>query len=246
MSDEVELDTHELRETLDELQEERKEREESERQTSWTRYVALTTALLAVFAAIGSVQSASLVNDSMRLQLKASDRWNEYQAARQKDHLYSVQAYALLDRGVAPAPSPAAPEAAGQPPNWESPRAVTARVHPHGRDSTPSQETGAGPTAKKERAWAPLSPAVRLREYIGEVDHEAKKEAGLSHEATELEERSTEQLHRHHRFAESVALIQIAIALSAVAALSRMKFVWLGSLIVGLAGIGLFVLGFLH
>src|SRR5437764_804012 len=63
MSDEVELDTHELRDTLEELQEERKEREETERQTSWTRYVALSTALLAVFAAIGSVQSASLVND---------------------------------------------------------------------------------------------------------------------------------------------------------------------------------------
>src|SRR5205823_1416242 len=127
-SDEVELDTHELRDTLEELQEERKEREESERQTSWTRYVALTTAILAVFAAIGSVQSASLVNDSMRLQLKAADRWNEYQSARQKDHLYSVQAYNLLDRGVAPA-TPAAAAVAAAPPAPEEGAAKPSRGH---------------------------------------------------------------------------------------------------------------------
>jgi Domain of unknown function (DUF4337) len=239
MSDEVELDTHELRETLEELQEERKEREETERQASWTRYVALTTAILAVFAAIGAVQSASLVNESMRLQLKAADRWNEYQSARQKDHLFSVQAYGLLDRGVAPAP---APERASSP-------AVEKGAEKPGRAHAARRPAGSGAPApaeaRKERTWTALSPAERLRDYIDQVDHEARKETDLSHEAAELEGESGEQLHRHHRFAQSVAMIQIAIALSAVAALSRIKLLWLLSLVVGAGGVVLFAWGFL-
>jgi Na+/glutamate symporter len=50
-----------------------------------------------------------------------------------------------------------------------------------------------------------------------------------------------ELLHQHHRFADSVALFQVAIALGAVAALTRMRLVWLGSLVVGVIGAGLFL-----
>ena len=39
-----------------------------------------------------------------------------------------------------------------------------------------------------------------------------------------------ELLHQHHRFADSVALFQVAIALGAVAALTRMRLVWFGSM----------------
>jgi hypothetical protein len=49
-------------------------------------------------------------------------------------------------------------------------------------------------------------------------------------------------LHQHHRFADSVALFQVAIALGAVAALTRMRLVWFGSLLVGLIGAVLFLL----
>jgi len=41
-------------------------------------------------------------------------------------------------------------------------------------------------------------------------------------------------LHRHHRFAHSVALFQVAIALGAVAALTRIKLVWYGSIALGI------------
>ena len=44
--------------------------------------------------------------------------------------------------------------------------------------------------------------------------------------------------HRHHRFANSVAILQVAITVGAVAALTRIKWVWLSSLILGLAGTG--------
>ena len=47
-------------------------------------------------------------------------------------------------------------------------------------------------------------------------------------------------LHRHHRFADSVALFQVAIALGAVAALARYRAVWFLSMLLGLAGAGFF------
>ena len=43
-------------------------------------------------------------------------------------------------------------------------------------------------------------------------------------------------LRRHHAFAGAVALFQVSIALGAVAALTRNRLVWYGSLAVGLAG----------
>ena len=52
MSEEIEIETKELQETIEELHEERREREQEARLAAWTRYIALTTALLAVFAAI--------------------------------------------------------------------------------------------------------------------------------------------------------------------------------------------------
>src|SRR5438046_1184977 len=100
MPEEVEIETKELQETIDELREEREERHAEERKTAWTRWISLTTALLAVFAAIGALQSGALVNGAMLDQLRASDTWNEYQASRLKEHLYTLEANAFLDRGV--------------------------------------------------------------------------------------------------------------------------------------------------
>src|SRR5512143_719505 len=100
MPEEVEIETNELQETIEELHEERREREEAEKRNAWTRYIALTTALLAVFAAVGALQSGALVNEAMMNQLKASDTWAEYQSARLKDHLYTIGANTLLDSGA--------------------------------------------------------------------------------------------------------------------------------------------------
>jgi Domain of unknown function (DUF4337) len=72
---------------------------------------------------------------------------------------------------------------------------------------------------------------------------EAKKLEGerdaKSHEADEL-------LERHHHYAGAVALFQVAIALGAIAALTRVRAVWIGSLVVGGAGIVLAVLAVAH
>jgi hypothetical protein len=47
-------------------------------------------------------------------------------------------------------------------------------------------------------------------------------------------------LHEHHEFANTVALLQVAIALGAIAALSRMRAIWYASLLLGLVAAALF------
>jgi uncharacterized protein DUF4337 len=65
--------------------------------------------------------------------------------------------------------------------------------------------------------------------------------------AKELEKQRDEQsaeadqlMHHHHFFAQSVALLQVSIALGAVAALTRKRLVWGGSLLLGIIGAGVF------
>jgi hypothetical protein len=59
----------------------------------------------------------------------------------------------------------------------------------------------------------------------------------------EWNEKSEHSLHLHHQFARSVTILQVAIALSAIAALARRKFAWWVSLGVGVVGVVFFVLG---
>lgn len=84
----------------------------------------------------------------------------------------------------------------------------------------------------------PPDHADRARRYaaeqqaIAEAAREKEKERDArSREADHL-------LHQHHRFAAAVAFFQVAIAVGAVAALTRQRLVWLGSLAIGAAGLG--------
>ena len=245
-----EIETTELQETIEELHEERREREEEARRSAWTRYIALTTAILAVFAAIGALQSGNLVNHALINQLRASDKWNEYQADRQKQHLYSTQAYALLDGGATP-PSEAGHASKKPAGEHAAATAVPAATGGHAAGTTGKHEKhtgGGGETgAKKPKTeWKALSRSERLAQYISQYEHEGEKVNDLSAEAKKLEEESEEMFHLHHQFAESVALIQVAIALSAVAALTRIKSVWAVGLAAGGIGMYYFIMGFLH
>ncbi len=56
----------------------------------------------------------------------------------------------------------------------------------------------------------------------------------------EASREADELLERHHHFANSVALIQVAIALGAVAALTQARLVWYGSLAIGAVGAVMF------
>jgi hypothetical protein len=254
--EEVEIETRDLQDTIEDLHQERGERDAEARKAAWTRYIAMATAFLAVVAAVAALQSGTLVNEAMIQQLKASDGWNEYQAARQKGHLYTLAATALLDAGAAAAGRRAAGMVSGgltsaggsarSPVHTASAAEGAARSAGLVREADRRRARRAGGEADRRTPppdWTRLPAGLRLAEYVGQVEKEAGKQEGLREQAEEYQRKSEHDMHTHHRFAESVAFFQVAIGLSAVAALTGMKPVWWLSLLVGAAGLASFVAG---
>lgn len=225
MPENIEVETKELQEAIQELHEESREREEEEKRSSWTRWIGLTTAILAVFAAIGALQSGRLVNEALINQVKASDTWTEYQAARQKDHLYTLILNQLVDA------------------NASNPALVAAMKSPKPPKTKGEATNPGGP--KAEPVFSPKSVVARSVDYRAKIYDEMGKEEARSEKAKELENEAAHELHKHHYFEYSVALIQVAIAIGAVSALTKVKSVWFLSLAAGATGIVLFAIGFL-
>ena len=100
---------------------------------------------------------------------------------------------------------------------------------------------------------ATLTTGKVADDYRGEVDRYRKEKEKIMVDAKALEQasrdadtRSEESMHSHHRWAQSMALIQVAIALAAITLLTRRK--WLQWMAYG-AGIGSLVvaaLAFAH
>jgi glucan-binding YG repeat protein len=162
--------------------------------------IALTTAVLAAFAAIAALQAGATVNEALvlkteatRLQAQASDQWAYYQAKGLKAAVQEATA--------------ASWEAAG--------KTVPAKLH--------------------EQATRYTEEQAEIRKTAQEKEKERDEKSA---EADHL-------LHRHHRFANAVALFQVSIALGALAALTRNRTVWWGSVLLGLSGLPLFVWAFL-
>lgn len=61
----------------------------------------------------------------------------------------------------------------------------------------------------------------------------------LEQASTEFDEKSEAQMHRHHRWAQATMLLQIGIAMAAIALLTRKE--WLGKLVLAMGGIGVIV-----
>jgi len=83
---------------------------------------------------------------------------------------------------------------------------------------------------------------AETRRYAQEQDEIKKAAVEREHQRDEKSREADHLIHRHHGFAAAVALMQVSIALGAVAALTRTRSVWLGSLAVGATGILLFAL----
>lgn len=190
----LEVETKELQDAIAEARQERRELEDERKRAGWLDYIGLTTALLAVFAAVAALQAASLVNEGMISQIKASDTWAEFQASREKYHLYTLALNGMLDA---------------------------------------------------QGAFSPRVLEARATEYRAKIDDEIGKQLERSAEARKLERESAAQLHKQHYFEYSVGLIQVAIALSAIAALAKVKPVWYLGLLAGAGGVALFFEGFL-
>jgi type II secretory pathway pseudopilin PulG len=93
---------------------------------------------------------------------------------------------------------------------------------------------------------APDEVGEKAKRYAAEQEAISEKAKEKEKERDAKEEESTHLLHAHHRFAAAVALFQVSIALGAVAALTRLKLVWLGSLALGAGGLISLVLAMTH
>jgi hypothetical protein len=87
---------------------------------------------------------------------------------------------------------------------------------------------------------APAAVAASAARYVTEQDSIRRGAEAKEHERDVRNHQADHLLEQHHRFAYAVAFFQIAIALGAVAALTRVRLVWVGSLFLGAAGLLLF------
>ena len=187
MPEEIEFDSDNLRETID--------KEIEKEGGKLLRGIALSTAILAAFAAVVALQAGATVNEALvlkteatRLQAQASDQWAFYQAKGIKAAAADAGSQSWLSAGK---PAPAA---------------LTAKI---AKETNDQQE-------------------IRKKAEELEKERDAK-----SLEADHL-------LERHHLLADAVALLQVAIALGAVAALTRRRIMWFASMLLGAIGVVLF------
>ncbi len=159
----------------------------------WSNYLAITTAIIAVLAALASLQSGTYANSALLeknsailLQSKASDQWNYYQAKGIKKNL----AEGFL-----------------------------------GQSSDP-----------------------KLKQ---DVDRYSKEQQDIQKQAQDFEKqveesntKSEKLFEKHHKLAYAITLFQIAISLSAITALLKRKSLWYLSIVLTLAGLYFFGLGF--
>jgi NAD-specific glutamate dehydrogenase len=192
MPESPEIETESLHESI---------REELEKEGGgFLRKIALSTALLAVLAAVASLRAGATVNhalllrtDATQLQSQASDQWAYYQA-----------------------------------------KGVKAAV----QDSIRTSWVAAG----KE---PPAQVTEKIERYEKEQEAIKEKAVELEKERDAKVKESDHLLHGHHGYANAVAMFQVAIALGAIAALTRSRAVWVGSLVVGLGGLTLLLRAFL-
>jgi Domain of unknown function (DUF4337) len=91
-----------------------------------------------------------------------------------------------------------------------------------------------------------LAPESRKAFYVDEIKRYKEEKAVIKKDAEKLEAeskdwdtKSDEQLHQHHRWAQATTALQIAIALAAIALLTKLR--WLEYGMYGVAGLGVVV-----
>jgi hypothetical protein len=170
--EEIEVPTEHLHETI----EEKVEEAIKENEHSWSMYVAISTALIAVFAAISALMAGHHSDEALIAQIKASDQWAYYQA-----------------------------------------KGIKAEIKELGINM--------GKTTQAD------------------VDKYKTEQDDIKKEATADEDESTVHLLQHVKLARAVTLFQIAIAISAIAILTRKKFLWYASIALAAVGVWFFILG---
>lgn len=167
--EEIEVPTEHLHEAIEE--------KAKEHETGWSMYVAISTAMVAVLAALAGLMAGHHSNEALIDQIKASDQWSFYQAKGIKAEIKAMGVNGVVD-------------------------------------------------------------AAAVAKY--KKDQEAIKE-----KAEENEKSSEAHLTHHVLLARSVTLFQVAIAISAIAILTKRKPMWFAGLFFSAIGIVFFVLGLL-
>lgn len=98
-----------------------------------------------------------------------------------------------------------------------------------------------------------LAPEARRDFYKQEVQRYQAEKAEIKQAAEKLEaqakewdQRSEEQMHQHHRWAQATTALQIAIAMAAIALLTKKKGIELVVYVMSGAGLVLGILAWLH
>jgi Na+/glutamate symporter len=98
-----------------------------------------------------------------------------------------------------------------------------------------------------------LAPAERKAFYADEIKRyktekgDVKKDAEkLENEYKEWDKKSDDEMHLHHRWAQATTVLQIAIALAAIALLTKRKWLEWGMFAAGGTGVVIGVLALLH
>ena len=98
-----------------------------------------------------------------------------------------------------------------------------------------------------------LAPAAKKEFYAEEIKRYKSEKAEIKVTAEKLEAKSKEfdemseaQLHQHHRWAQATTVLQVAIALAAIALLTRKTWVEYAMFRTGALGFGVGILAALH
>jgi hypothetical protein len=153
---------------------------------SWILGVALTSALLAAFAAVSSLLAGHHANEAMMEQMQASDQWAYYQAKGIKAGVLAAKVDLL---------------------------------HALGKEISTGDEE-------------------KIKQYKDDQDK-------IQEDAKHQQEMSESHLHTHVVLARSVTMFQVAIAISAIAILTKRKRFWYVGIAFGVVGIAFFIQGFL-
>ena len=175
--EEQEIPTEHLQEAVNEKAEEEKER--------WTLYVALSTAFMAVMAAIAGLLSGHQVNEALIDQIKSSDQWSYYQAKGIKSEI----------------------------------------------------------AASTDKILHTLSTKPVDEESKAAVQKYEKEKEDIKTQAEGFEKSSEAHLTKHVTLSKAVTIFQVAIALSAIAILTRRKILWAGSIVLTICGAYFLVTG---
>jgi hypothetical protein len=77
----------------------------------------------------------------------------------------------------------------------------------------------------------------------GSIKRYAEEQKGIEEKARESAQAASKHLSAHNQLAMAVAILQVAIALAAISALTKRRWLWYGSMCFGSIGIVVFALG---